>query len=488
MNIPVLVIKLHGRRVGMLFEFAPENAEPIIRFAVDEAYAREAFGAEPVLSESFRAAEPAQQQSFWLNRVAPGFNAVRGLRGDVQLPAFFQNLLPEGTFRRHVAEMAGVDPSDSFAMLAACGKDLPGAVTAEWENIGKAALQDLVTQGRDALEVTVWSEPFQDAISISGVQPKLGVNRDADGRFTGRTRHRDTAIIAKLPSVEYPRMPQMEDLCMRLARLAGVDTCDFELADMKALSAGHRYDLGEEVQGRFLAVTRFDRGPDGRVHFEDFAQVLGVAPENKYSQSYLAIALTLLDLPVCGVPAVHELLRRMEVNDLLGNADMHLKNLGLLYRDGRQAELAPAYDLLSTHVYLGTQGHALALLEEAKAAPKAGAKAEGRANIAKDDHRKPLLTPQSVLRFTNALDIPQKQVARMLREVARQAAATWLEPIQSADITPRQRRLLLDRLGAHLHIRQAIAALKNPALAAAWEAALQQPVEPEVYQPRLMGF
>lgn len=481
MNIPVLVIKLHGRRVGMLFEFAPENAEPIIRFAVDEAYAREAFGSEPVLSESFRAAEPAQQQSFWLNRVSAGFNSVRGLRGDIQLPAFFQNLLPEGTFRKHVADSAGIDPSNNFSMLAACGRDLPGAVTAEWENIGKAALQDLVTQGQDALEVTVWSEPFQDAISISGVQPKLGVNRDADGRFSGRTRHHDTAIIAKLPSVEYPRMPQMEDLCMRLARLAGVHTCEFELTGMSGLAAGHRYDLGEEVLGSFLAVTRFDRGPAGRVHFEDFAQVLGVSPENKYSQSYLAIAQTLLDLPACGVPAVHELLRRIEVNDLLGNADMHLKNLGLLYRDARQAELAPAYDLLSTHVYLGTQGHALALLEEGKPDGKAQGKAQ-------DDHRKPLLTPQSVLRFTNALDIPQKQVARMLREVARQAAATWLEPIQAADITPRQRRVLLERLGNHLHIRQAVNALKNPALVAAWEAALQMPTEPELYQPRLAGF
>lgn len=485
MNIPVLVIKLHGRRVGLLFEFAPENAEPIIRFAVDEAYAREAFGSEPVLSESFRAADPMQQQSFWLNRVAPGFNSVRGLRGDTQLPAFFQNLLPEGAFRKHVADAAGIDPSNNFSMLAACGRDLPGAVTAEWENIGKAALQHLVTQGQDALEVTVWSEPFQDAISISGVQPKLGVNREADGRFsgriTGRTTHHDTAIIAKLPSVEYPRMPQMEDLCMRLATLAGVNTCEFELAGMSALAAGHRYDLGEEVLGSFLAVTRFDRGPAGRVHFEDFAQVLGVSPEKKYSQSYLLIAQTLLDLPGCGVPAVHELLRRLEVNDLLGNADMHLKNIGLLYRDARQAELAPAYDLLSTHVYLGTQGHALALLEESTPAGKPQGKAP-------DDHRKPLLTPQSVLRFTNALDIPQKQAARMLREVARQAAATWLEPIQAADITPRQRRALLERLGSHLHIRQAINALKNPVLAAAWEAALQAPTEPELYQPRLAGF
>lgn len=46
-------------------------------------------------------------------------------------------------------------------------------------------------------------------------------------------------------------MPQMEDLSMRLAKLAGVNTCGFELAEMAALSAGHRYDLG----GRQKAIS-----------------------------------------------------------------------------------------------------------------------------------------------------------------------------------------------------------------------------------------
>lgn len=92
--------------------------------------------------------------------------------------------------------------------------------------------------------------------------------------------------------------------------------------------------------------------------------MLGTAPERKYSLSYAQIALTLLALPKCGLPAVHELLRRIEVNELLGNAAMHLKNIGLIYRDQRSAELAPAFNVLSTHVYLGTQGHALALLDE----------------------------------------------------------------------------------------------------------------------------
>ncbi|RZJ10557.1 MAG: type II toxin-antitoxin system HipA family toxin, partial [Haliea sp.] len=338
-----------------------------------------------------------------------------------------------------VAEEAGISADDNFRLLAACGKDLPGAVTAEWEDIGRDALQALITQRQDALEATVWAEPFQDAISISGVQPKLGVNKTPSGRFVGRTRHEDTAIIAKLPSAEYPRMPQVEDLCMRLAGLAGVDICDIELAGMNTLGAGHRYDLGAEAQGHFLAVTRFDRRGQGRVHFEDFAQVLGVSPENKYSLSYAQIALTLFDLPGCGIPAVHELLRRIEVNELLGNADMHLKNLGLVYPDQKTARLAPAYDILCTHVYLGTQGHALAFLDDSEKPAR--------------HPRVPLLNPRAMLRFCNAVGIEVKLATQVVRDVARKAAATWLAPIQQADITPRQRQLLIDRLTRHPHTR-----------------------------------
>ena len=80
--------------------------------------------------------------------------------------------------------------------------------------------------------------------------------------------------------------------------------------------------------------------------------------------------------------------------------------------------LAPAYDILSTHFYLGTQGHALALLQE-------GGKV-------RHDSREPLLTPQSLLKFTNALEIPLKEASHAVREVARKAARAWLDPIQQA--------------------------------------------------------
>ena len=46
-------------------------------------------------------------------------------------------------------------------------------------------------------------------------------------------------------------------------------------------------------------------------------------------------------------------------NTLIGNADMHLKNWSMIYRDGRTPELSPGYDFLSTTVYIPDDGMAL---------------------------------------------------------------------------------------------------------------------------------
>lgn len=456
MNIPVLVIKLYGKRIGCLFKYAQPGLPSILRFAADEAYARLDWDEADVLSESMRAQDPAQQQSFWLDVTRPEFNAVRGRKGDEQLPPFFQNLLPEGVFRRFVADEAHVDPLDHMSMMAACGKNLPGAVTAEWEDLPRATLQRLVTQNQDALEATVWAEPFQNALSISGVQPKIGVNKSLEGRFVGRTSTGEAAIIAKLPSPDYPRMPQLENLSMTLARLAGVAVCEFELVNLAALSAPHRYDLGGEVAGQFLAVTRFDRGLGGKRHFEDFAQVFGLPPEQKYTESYAAIAAVLMGLPQCGPAAVHELLRRLEVNELLGNADMHLKNIGLLYRDHKHAELAPAYDITATGLYNGTRGHALQLMPGIKA-----------------QHAAPLFNPTRLQDFCNALGLQVAGAAKVIRDVATQAAEQWLQPVLNSSLTPWQKGQLLARLGTHPHLLQAIKRLRRPALLEAWQQAAQ---------------
>ncbi|HEY7805440.1 MAG TPA: HipA domain-containing protein, partial [Orrella sp.] len=168
------------------------------------------------------------------------------------------------------------------------------------------------------------AEPLEQGVSLSGVQPKLGVIKDRD-RYLGRTKDNDTHIIAKLPVVAHPLLPEVEDLSLRLAKAAGVNACDAYLEPLGKLVARHDYDLGEvEQHTNFLAVVRYDRQPSARVHCEDFAQVFGVIPEDKYSNefSYLQVAEVLLTQPSLAENAVHELLRRILVNEMLGNPDM----------------------------------------------------------------------------------------------------------------------------------------------------------------------
>ncbi|WP_377154859.1 type II toxin-antitoxin system HipA family toxin [Roseateles sp. UC29_93] len=341
MNVKVLAIHLGALRLGVLFQYVLNDDSVINRFVADEDLMTRAGADAPTLSLSMRATTPEAQAALWRDIRSVSFNGRRSSSAGWMLPSFFQNLLPEGVFRHHVAELRDCAPDDHFEMLAACGKDLPGNVRALPIELTREELARYVTQGQDALEMSVTADPLEEGVSLSGVQPKLGVIRDGE-RYVGRTKDHDTHIIAKLPVVGQPLLPEVEALSLRLARAAGVDTCEATLEPLERLGLQHGYDLGDATaQTRFLAVTRFDRSPAGRIHVEDFAQVLGRAPEDKYGRgpdglriSYLDIAAVLMTEPSMGEPAVHELLRRIVVNEMIGNADMHLKNLGVRYLDG----------------------------------------------------------------------------------------------------------------------------------------------------------
>lgn len=47
-----------------------------------------------------------------------------------------------------------------------------------------------------------------------------------------------------------------------------------------------------------------------------------------------------------------EFIRRLVFNLAIGNADMHLKNWSVIYRDPQKPEIAPAYDFVSTIAYV----------------------------------------------------------------------------------------------------------------------------------------
>jgi serine/threonine-protein kinase HipA len=444
MNVKALGIYIgKAPRVGVLFQYALGDAQIINRFVADDAFANANDG--PVLSLSMLADDPAAQRALWADVGATLFNGSYSPANGWLLPAFFQNLLPEGVFRDHVASQRGCDPKDHFEMLAACGLDLPGNVRALPLELTRGELAHYVTQDADSLEMSVTAAPLDDGVSLSGVQPKVGVVKEG-GRYVGRTKMQDTHIIAKLPVVGQPLLPELEDLSLRLAGAAGVNVTEARLEPLDTLAVEHGYDLGEvDRKTNFLAVTRYDRAPHGRVHCEDFAQVLGVQPEQKYlGASYLDIASVMLAFPSLGEAAVHELLRRIVVNEMLGNPDMHLKNIGVWYPDGRTPELPPAYDIVAYAAYHRRIGHALHILPTGADRPRMSSTDANLGKAAKSS-----IGPHVVRQFCSALGIPEKPATAVIRKTVTDAVRLWPTMIQDSALTEMQKARLTAHFNTH---------------------------------------
>ena len=429
MNVEIVNIHLHGTVIGQLFRFANGTASPIVRFVATDTFAADP--QQDTLSLSLRARNPAMQTALWHDIESTLFNGQNG-----RLPDYFHNQLPEGVFRTQLAEERGCSEDDHFALFAACGQDLPGAVKATpLNNPSRALLHHLVTQDNDALEMSVTADPLPQGVSISGMQPKLGLIEEG-GRYVARKRMGSTRIIGKLPQVDRPMLPEVEHLSMALAAAAGADVCEHKLVPLDKLLMTHGYTLGGSEN--FLAVTRFDRDGAKRIHCEDFAQALGVAPERKYTgASYAAMAALMMRYPdSLGLPAVHELLRLIAINEMLGNADAHLKNFCVIYPDSKNPVLAKAFDIVAWVAYLPVRGNALALYRpdpsEVDPAPVSRT-----------------LGPASLRRFCNRVQIAEQPCAGVIRETVALAKATWPALIEASTILDTQKQRLLAHFNAH---------------------------------------
>jgi serine/threonine-protein kinase HipA len=333
-EVYTLVVLLHGERIATL-TLAPGDH---ILFAFDQRYIDDP--GRRLLSLSCKDA---------MGELITDYRPTR-----TRLSPFFSNLLPEGPMRDYLAKKAGINPAREFFLLQALGQDLPGALTittedeeSSWPEMGTDELP-----GRDGPRDML-------RFSLAGVQLKFSAIQEATGGLTIPARGIGGSWIVKLPSMKFAGVPENEYAMMNLAREIGIDVPDVELIPLSDIR-GLPQDLSR-MQGNALAVKRFDRTAGGEaVHIEDFAQIFGVYPEKKYERaSYRNIAEVLW--AETGEEGVAEFIRRLVFNALIGNADMHLKNWSLIYPDGRNADIAPGYDFVSTIAYLADTNMALTL-------------------------------------------------------------------------------------------------------------------------------
>ena len=183
-------------------------------------------------------------------------------------------------------------------------------------------------------------------MSVQGLQLKLSaVLRISQGRF--EVVNRGGHYILKPQSLEFPELPENEDLTMRMASAVGI----------KAPVHG----LLRSVDGSITYfIKRFDREGRDRLPVEDFAQLSGKSRDTKYDSSMEKVASVIEAF--CTFPALERvrLFERTLFSFLVGNEDMHLKNFSLITKN-EKVELAPAYDLLNTTIALRDAKEEIAL-------------------------------------------------------------------------------------------------------------------------------
>ena len=275
---------------------------------------------------------------------------------NTKLIPFFSNLLPEGDMRRYLAEQAGVNPEREFFLLWVLGQDLAGAVT-----VKPADGEELPPNINFPVDEDERKKEEMLRFSLAGVQLKFSAVQHASGGLTIPASGKGGSWIVKLPSGKFDGVPENEFSMMELARQVGMNVPETQLlstGDIANIPEGVGQFGGSFKNLRAFAIKRFDRSEDGVVHIEDFAQVFGVYPHDKYKKASMRNIAEVIGIEGQEEDTA-EFIRRLVFNTLIGNADMHLKNWSLIYSDKRSASIAPAYDFVSTIPYLSDETAAL---------------------------------------------------------------------------------------------------------------------------------
>lgn len=176
--------------------------------------------------------------------------------------------------------------------------------------------------------------------TITGVQPKLSLEISKNNSST--KNHKRFSIvnlwggyILKPPTLQYPFLPEVEDLTMHLASIAKIKVVPHCLIRL--------------ASGNLAYITkRIDRRKKEKLHMEDMCQLTERITEDKYQGSYEQIGKTILKYSTNPGLDLVNFFEQVLFCFLTGNADMHLKNFSLIQETNQGYIMSPAYDLVAT--------------------------------------------------------------------------------------------------------------------------------------------
>jgi len=282
---------------------------------------------------------------------------------------FFDNLLPDSTdIRKRVAERVGAVSVSPFDLIEKIGRDCVGAIMVlpegtEAPDVRKIEATPLSTSDIEQLiDSTLHGKGIGYGIedddvlqlSIAGAQEKTALiwHDEQWCRPQGAT---PTTHILKLPlgligggRVDFSSSVENEWICSLIAKAYGLDVahCDIEyFGKYKA-----------------LVVERFDRRKLGnwwaRLPQEDFCQVLGSPPNNKYENIGGPGMASILDKLRGSAEAQkdrRDFLATQLLFWMLAAPDGHGKNFSVFIGDSGAFQLTPLYDILSAWPMIGNE-------------------------------------------------------------------------------------------------------------------------------------
>jgi serine/threonine-protein kinase HipA len=333
-TVSVLRLSLHGQLVGYVAGYS--NGKNVFSLAPEYIANSDRYP----LTLSHKDPDNFQRQ---LEKKHPYMTTQR-------LHPVLSNLLPEGSLRDLLSQMMKTHRDNEFPLLGWLGKDLPGALLAE--PMEAEHIPGYVLEHHGKIEPTTIDMPDRRAyFSLAGVQMKFSMH-DQDGRYITGDPQAPGDWIVKTPSTVHAHVPLNEYTSMTLAGLAGVNIPEIRLIEMDQIENLPAINLPNETLA--YGIRRYDRLPGHeRVNSEDFAQIFFAYAHDKYRvANYEQIGKLIYHKTLHGQRDIVQMAIRLLVNILLANGDAHLKNWSLLYNNRMDAELSPAYDIVSTKIYM----------------------------------------------------------------------------------------------------------------------------------------
>ncbi|MBN4049909.1 HipA domain-containing protein [bacterium AH-315-M10] len=343
---------------------------------------RTAHGCRLEFAESFLADDAYSDLSYCI----PKSTRPLEFHGD-SLPPFFAGLLPEGRRLDALVRNLKTSKDDLFSLFVASGRRCIGDIYAADGHFPKSSTVPRLSQINflQYFEQTVLAEGANPGDgSIAGVQEKISASMIS---FPLNVAREEKSYILKLNPPDKPSLVENEHCCLKLASRCGLPVCRTKIVRDKEQNPG-------------LLVERFDRrfsselGRSVMIHQEDACQFLDRFPADKYRLSINEIAQGIVEHAPAPQIEILNLLRLVAFSYMIGNGDLHAKNISLFSPSGvSSAELTPGYDLLSTTVY---GDHQMAL------------KIDGR-----DDRIK----RATLIGFGKRFDVAEKALKRMLDQL-----------------------------------------------------------------------